>query len=425
MDIALLELAYALAIGLILGLERGWSQRGRAEGQRFAGLRTFTVASLLGGVVTLISQYPSEPIALLFWLFIFASFSTLVIVAHVMEARRDDDVGITTPTALLLTFCLGALCVIGLVEVAVPVAIVVALLLGLKPVLHGWVERLQQRELMAILQMLVISVVVLPLLPNTGYGPGAVINPYLIGWMVVLITGISFVGYFAIKLLGSHRGLLLTGLLGGIASSTAVTLSMAQLGRAQTAGHRLLVATLLIAAGTMFPRMLIEVAVVNRELLTHVIAPLLSMMVVTFIGVGWLVLRGTRDGKATAVTVKNPFDIVTALKFAALLVIILLVAHYAHQYFDAMGIYAVAAISGLSDVDAITLSMAKMAKGDTNGGGITAEVATYAIVLAASVNTLVKAGLVMSFGHRSMWRATLVVCCIAVLSGWLTLFLLS
>ncbi|MFC7159151.1 MgtC/SapB family protein [Pseudidiomarina halophila] len=240
-----------------------------------------------------------------------------------------------------------------------------------------------------------------------------------------MITGISFVGYFSIKLLGSHRGLLLTGLLGGIASSTAVTLSMAQLGRAQTVGHRLLVATLLIAAGTMFPRMLIEVAVVNRELLTHVTGPLLSMMVVSLIGVGWLVLRGTRDGQPTAVTVKNPFDIITALKFAALLVIILLVAHYAHQYFDANGIYAVAAISGLSDVDAITLSMAKMAKTDTVAGGISADVATYAIVLAASVNTLVKAGLVISLGHRSMWRPTLLVCSAAVLVGWFTLFLLS
>ncbi|MDN7126222.1 MgtC/SapB family protein [Pseudidiomarina sp. 1APR75-33.1] len=424
MELALLELAYALAVGLIIGLERGWSQRGRAEGQRFAGLRTFAVASLFGGVVTLLSQHLAAPPAYLIWLISFGCFSLLVIVAHLLEVRRDDDVGITTPTTLLLTFCLGAMCLVGQVEIAVPVAIVVALLLGLKPVLHGWVEALQQHELLAILQMLVISVVVLPLLPNTGYGPGDVINPYLIGWMVVLITGISFVGYFSIKLLGQARGLLVTGLFGGIASSTAVTLSMAHLGRQQSRSHGFLVAVILLAAGTMFPRMLIEVAIVNRELLPRVAAPLLSMTLVPLIGVLWLFWRGGRNGHHPRVKLKNPFDIITAVKFAGLLVIVLLLAHYAHQYFAASGVYAVAAVSGLTDVDAITLSMAKMA-GASGNYSLELDVAARAIIIAASVNTLVKAALVVMLGHRSMWLITVCVSVLAVLAGWLTLLILG
>lgn len=413
MTMPLLELAYALAVGLIIGLERGWSQRGRGEGQRFAGMRTFAIASLLGGVVTIASERLGGNAALLIWLVVFVAVAALAVVAHVMEARHDADFGITTPLSLLLTFVLGSLCLLELVDVAVSVAVIAALLLGLKPVLHGWLERLQQRELLAILQMLVISVVMLPLLPNKGYGPGEVLNPYLIGWMVVLITGISFVGYFAIKLLGSHRGLMLTGLLGGLASSTAVTLTMAQLGKVQQQGHKLFVAATLLAAGTMFPRMLVEIAVVNQTLLQSLSAALLTMTAVTYSGVAWLVFSKREQASASEISVANPFDIITALKFAALLVVILLVAHYAHEYFDALGVYAVAAISGLSDVDAITLSLAKL-----SSNGLAIDVASQAILLAATVNTIVKVGLIISLGHPAMRLPMVSVALLALVAGW-------
>ncbi len=412
-NMPLLELAYALAVGLIIGLERGWSQRGRGEGQRFAGMRTFAIASLLGGVVTLVSERVGGNYALLVWLAVFVAVAALAVVAHVIEARHDADFGITTPLSLLLTFVLGSLCLLDLVDVAVSVAVIAALLLGLKPVLHGWLERLQQRELLAILQMLVISVVMLPVLPNQGYGPGEVLNPYLIGWMVVLITGISFVGYFAIKLLGSHRGLMLTGLLGGLASSTAVTLTMAQLGKVQQHGHKLFVAATLLAAGTMFPRMLVEIAVVNQTLLQSLAAALLTMTGVTYLGVAWLVFGKQEQAAASEISVANPFDIITALKFAALLVVILLVAHYAHQYFDALGVYAVAAISGLSDVDAITLSLAKL-----SSNGLAIEVASQAILLAATVNTIVKVGLIISLGHPAMRAPMVLIALVALIAGW-------
>lgn len=408
-----LALAYALAVGLIIGLERGWSQRDKSEGQRFAGLRTFAITSLLGGLLPLLTHVLPETFVLVLWVAVFFSITALVVVAHLLEARQTSDFGITTELALLLTFLLGSLCAIGLVEIAVPAAVIAAFLLSLKPLLHGWLERLQQRELFAILQMLLISVVLLPLLPNEGIGPGNVINPYLVGWMVVLITGISFVGYFAIKVLGSHRGILLTGLLGGLASSTAVTLSLSRIGKVQQQGHKLLVAAILLAAGTMFPRMLLEVAVLNQELLRSLFWPLTAMMLVTYVGVFYLIRRARQGAKAVHIGIDNPFDIVTALKFAALLVVILILAHYAHEYFDALGIYAVAAISGLTDVDAITLSLAKM-----SGNGLSDTVAVPAILLAASVNTAVKVGLVATLGHPNMRLASGAIAGCALAAGW-------
>lgn len=408
-----LALAYALAVGLIIGLERGWSQRDKSEGQRFAGLRTFAITSLLGGLLPLLTHVLPETFVLVLWVAVFFSITALVVVAHLLDARQTSDFGITTELALLLTFLLGSLCAIGLVEVAVPAAVIAAFLLSLKPLLHGWLERLQQRELFAILQMLLISVVLLPLLPNQGIGPGNVINPYLVGWMVVLITGISFVGYFAIKVLGSHRGILLTGLLGGLASSTAVTLSLSRIGKVQQQGHKLLVAAILLAAGTMFPRMLLEVAVLNQELLRSLFWPLTAMMLVTYVGVFYLIRRARQGAKAVHIGIDNPFDIVTALKFAALLVVILILAHYAHEYFDALGIYAVAAISGLTDVDAITLSLAKMSV-----NGLSNTVAVPAILLAASVNTAVKVGLVATLGHPNMRLASGAIAGCALAAGW-------
>ncbi len=414
-----LALAYALAVGLIIGIERGWSQRDKSEGQRFAGLRTFAITSLLGGILPLLVHVLPETFVLVLWVAVFFSITALVVVAHLLEARQTSDFGITTELALLLTFLLGSLCAIGLVEVAVPTAVVAAFLLSLKPLLHGWLERLQQRELFAILQMLLISVVLLPLLPNEGTGPGNVINPYLVGWMVVLITGISFVGYFSIKVLGSHRGILLTGLFGGLASSTAVTLSLSRIGKVQEQGHKLLVAAILLAAGTMFPRMLVEVAIINTELLQQLLGPLLAMMVVTYLGVFYLIRRAKQTAIVVHVGIDNPFDIVTALKFAALLVVILILAHYAHQYFDALGIYAVAAISGLTDVDAITLSLAKM-----SANGLADTIAVPAILIAASVNTAVKMTMVAALGHPAMRLASGFIAGLALAAGWLTWWVL-
>jgi len=403
------RLAVALAIGLLIGTERGWRERESAEGVRVAGVRTFGLVALLGAVWGLVSARFGEVLLG----FAFLAFAALVAAAFLLSAREDRDYGITTAVAALLTFALGALAAAGEMLVAAATAVVVSTLLGLKPVLHSWLRRLQQRELYAVFKLLLISIVLLPVLPNRGYGPWQAINPFEIWLLVVLIAGISFVGYFAVKIVGTRRGLPLTGLFGGLASSTAVTLSFSRLGRQHPAAQNLLAAGVILAAGTMFPRMLLEVWVVNAALLPVVAAPLAAMTVVSYTAVPWLLYAGRgADTQAQPLQVDNPFELLPALKFGLLLVVILLLAEAARAMAGDAGLYVVAAISGITDVDAITLSIARMARGDVPAG-----VAGLAIVIAAVVNTAVKAVLVTVICRGAMARRVVLSLGLAIVAA--------
>ncbi len=385
------RLGVALALGLLIGIERGWHERSAAEGQRVAGVRTFGLISLLGAVWALLADELGEVVLAL----AFLAFAALIVSAHVLDVHNDRDYGITTSVAALLTFALGAAAARGYLNIAAASAVVATTLLGLKPILHHWLEQMEQRELFAIFKMLLISVVLLPVLPNQGYGPWQALNPYEIWWLVVLIAGISFAGYFAVRIAGSSRGIIITGLFGGLASSTAVTLSFARLARQNPGTQALLAAGVVLAAGTMFPRMLLEVSVVNRQLFPTVSLPLLGMMAVCFLAVPVLLMRPGSKEKLGAMRFQNPFELLPALKFGLLLVVVVLAAEGFQQWFGDTGLFAVAAISGISDVDAITLSVARLARGDLDN-----KVAVQSIVIAASINTLIK-GLIVSVICRS------------------------
>lgn len=223
-----LRLGLALAIGLLLGLERGWHGRTAAEGDRIAGIRTFALTGLLGGVSAWLATVTTPVFSALAML----ALGGLLAVSYWVRLRSDDDLGLTTEIALLLTFALGVAAVTGPMAPTAAVAVVAALLLSMKPTLHRWVRQIERFELEALFKLALISVVVLPLLPNQGYGPGQVLNPYLLWWAVVFVAGLSFVGYIAIRVLGARLGILATGLFGGIASSTATTLALSRLVRA-------------------------------------------------------------------------------------------------------------------------------------------------------------------------------------------------
>lgn len=402
------RLAVALAVGLLIGLERGWHEREAGEGARIAGLRTFGLIGLLGALWALLGGELGEVVLG----FAYFAFALLVVAAHILDVRSDRDYGITTAVAALLTFALGALAALGHTTVTAAAAVVIATLLGFKQLLHSWVAQIEQRELYAIFKMLLISVVLLPVLPNQGYGPWQAINPYETWLMVVLIAGISFVGYFAVKIAGSRRGIVITGLFGGLASSTAVTLSFAKIGKQNLSVQHLLAAGVILAAGTMFPRMLLEISVINHELLPALIAPLGGMMVVSYLTLPLLLLRKAKQERIEAVTIKNPFEMAPALKFGLLLVAVILLAKWFQQLFGDAGLYAVAAISGISDVDAITLSVARMAR-----EGLEANVAASAIVIAACVNTMVKGLLVGVICRGAMARQVLLTFAITVATG--------
>lgn len=407
------RLGLALGVGLLIGVERGWRDRAAAEGSRIAGVRTLGLVGLLGGLWALLAAELGEALLGV----AFAGLAALMIIAHTMSARADGDVGITTVVAALVTFALGALAVRGHEQIAAAGGVITAGLLSLKPVLHGWLQRLEERELYAVLKLLLISVVLLPVLPDQGYGPWNALNPYAIWWMVVLIAGISFAGYVAMKAVGAQRGIVLGGLFGGLVSSTAVTLNYARLGRER--GHQtVLAAGVLVACGTMFPRILMEVTVINPALLNALAPPLILMTATAFGGALWFWFRQRRDGDAGDMPLHNPLQLSTAVQFGLLLAAVMLLAEALRAWLGEAGIYLLAGVSGISDVDAITLSMARMAQGD-----LPAEVATRAIVLAAVVNTLVKGGLALVIGGAGMGARILPVFIGAVALGGLGLFL--
>lgn len=387
------RLGAALALGLLVGLERGWRHRERDEGERVAGIRTFALLGLLGGVAGLLSEPPLHIVLAT----AFAALAAVMIVGHVISQRTVSDVGITGVIAALLTFAFGAMAVLELTALALAAAVVTTALLGIKPVLHRWVARMQEKELFATLKLLLISVVVLPLLPNEGYGPWAALNPYRIWWMVVLIAAISYVGYFAMKLLGERKGIMATGAFAGLVSSTALTVNYSRLARREGSSQDLLAAGILVAGATVFPRILVVTTIFNRELALGLLWPILVVTVVNY-AAAFVFWRRDRKGQADdSIDVPNPFELRPALVFALLLAAIMLLSRVLSEQFGDAGIYLLAAVSGVADVDAITLSIASMTNDD-----LAVAVGTLGVLIAAFVNTLVKAFLALGIGGRAL-----------------------
>ncbi|MES1943590.1 hypothetical protein PC39_05730 [Salinisphaera sp. PC39] len=408
-------LGIALALGLLVGLERGWHEREAAEGRRIAGIRTFALIGLLGGLAQMLGRSAGPatlPVA-------FAALAAILLVAHALESLRDRDAGITTLVAALLTFLLGALAVAGHAEVATAAAVVSGLILGSKPRLHAALQRISEDELRAVFKLLLISLVALPLIPDRGYGPGGVLNPYEIWWLVVLIAALSSTGYFAMRLAGPGRGLMLTAALGGLASSTALTLSFARLHRRAAGLHAPLSAGILLACAMMFPRIWVETALVRPSLTPALTAPLVVMAAVAAAALLWRRPGRSDSPGDVARTLANPFELRTALQFGVLLAGVMLLSHYGRIHFGDEGVYLVAAIAALSDVDAITLALARAA-----GGDLDAEVARRAIVLSAAVNTLTKGVIAAAIGGPRMWRSTALPLALAGAAGIATTYLI-
>ncbi len=386
-------LGVALAIGLLIGVERGWTGRGAQEGGRVAGVRTYGLIGLLGGALATLPQYLGA------WLLglAFVGLAGLLATVYAVNRRHGGDVGITSLVAGLLTFVLGALAATGEVVIAVAAAVITTLLLSYKPLLHSWVRALEGEELRAGIKLLLISVVLLPILPNQGYGPGQVLNPYQIWWMVVLIAVISFVGYFAIKIGGTRRGALFTGLFGGLASSTAVTLHFSRTSRRDPSLAPVMAMGILLACGTMFPRMLLVSSVLNGDLFKLMLVPATIMALIVYLPA----LRHWRSqahvASSTTSPLKNPLELVPAVSFGLLLALVLLLGKALQSGFGETGVLSLAAASGVADVDAITLSLARMSQDD-----LALHVAVMGVVVAASINSLVKAGMATFIGGRDV-----------------------
>lgn len=387
-------LSVALAIGLLIGIERGWQEREAGEGERVAGVRTYGLIGLLGGGSSLLAEQFGSLVLGLGFIGLAGALTT----GYVVYLRRgDEDVGITSLVTGLLTFVFGALAAMGEVAVAAAFAVVTTLLLSYKPVLHRWVSALEAKELRAGIKLLLISVVLLPILPNLGYGPWEALNPYEIWWMVVLIAAISFVGYFAIKIAGARRGIVFTGLFGGLASSTALTLHFSRMSRRDAALAPMLATGVLLACGTMFPRMVLVASVLNPDLFKPLLVPAAVMALLTYLP-ALMYWRAQSHQKTEAVSpLKNPLELKTALSFGLLLALVMLLGKALQNWFGEAGVLALAAASGVADVDAITLSLARMSQDD-----LVMRVAVTGILIAAAVNSLVKGGMATFVGGRKI-----------------------
>ena len=398
----------ALGLGMLIGLER---ERTRGEERTFAGVRTFSLVALLGATSVFAGIQAGIP-----WIVgvVFLAVVAVVAVAYYVTAK-GGSVGATTEISLLLTFFIGSMCAWNQVGVAGAVTVAAMLLLALKGWLHNLARHIEASDVEATLKFAIITLIVLPLVPNTNFGPEGleVINPYKTWLMVVLIAGLNFLGYVLVKVVGREHGLGITGLLGGLVSSTAVTLSFSQRSRVEPGLAPVLALAILLAWTVMFFRVVLEVGVVNISLVKDLALGMVLMGSVSLAICFLLWRRGRRTEKAEVDSGRNPFELGDAIKFGALFAVVIFAASVAQAYFGDTGLYLAGALAGLTDVDAIALSMANLAREDP----ASSDAAARTIVIAVISNTMVKCGMAIWLGAPSMRRTMIPITGALALAG--------
>ena len=402
--------AAALLIGALIGLEREFVQQRSGE-QEFGGIRTFALMSLLGAVAAFLTDQYGP----LIFLAVYLGLILLLWASLLASSMRGVEEGITTEVTALLVPLFGAMMIWNQPAVAAALGVITALILALKPRLHGAARRMSAEDLRATLEFSIITAVVLPLLPNEGFGPFGVLNPFQIWLLVVFISGIGFLGYVLMKYLGPERGIGITGLLGGLASSTATTLSFAGRSKTNAGLSTVLAQGILLASCVMFPRVLIEVAVVNPALVRQVVVPLATMLIAGVIAVYILQRRGRAEEKADhgGVELSNPLRLKTAITFGLVFAVVLVAVEAANEYFGSAGVYIASILAGITDVDSITLSVSNLSL----KGLLDPRVAAIAIILATIMNTIAKAVMAMVLGTPRLRRLVSRAFGLVVLAG--------
>ncbi len=407
------RLGLALALGFVIGLERGWKERDEGEGHRTAGIRTFSLIGLLGGVFGILSLGGDR-------ILIAAGFVlTGAVLAVFMwrEGERQGDYSATTLIAALLTFMLGALAVLGDMAIAAGAGVAAVGLLAYKRQLHGFLARVTWAELRSGLLLAAMTFIALPLLPNRALDPWGALNPHELWLVTILIAAVSFLGYVAVKLVGPSRGLVLAAAVGGLVSSTVVTLTLAKLARDNAARVPLLTGSILASGAVMLLRVLVLAGVINLSLALALAVPLLAAALFQAFAAVLLIGRDGRSGdKPEGLVHKNPFLLSEVLRFGAMLAAVMLAAGIAQSIYGNSGLMAVAAISGLADVDAVTLSVAGM--GPASRAGVAA------ILIAISVNNIAKSAYAWYAGGGRLGLFLLVLNLAAIAAAALAFFLL-
>lgn len=387
------SLGTALGLGLLVGLQREWVR------DRVAGIRTFALIGLFGGLAGLIGQVHGS------WAIAAALLAcAAVVISGNQVAPREEhpDAGMTTEVAVLVMFAIGVVAAMGQRLIAVTCAGTMMVLLESKEPLHGMVRRIGASDLREIARLVLAGLVILPLLPNRGIGYLGVLNPFKAWLMVVLIVGVSLAAYLIGKFVGGSRGTVAAGILGGLISSTATTAGIARRSRAAGVPGRSLAAIVLTASAVVFVRVLVEALLVAPEHWRGMLPPVAAMMVWCAAVAAMAQRLAARSGVPQGEEA-TPSELKGAVMFGLLYVAVLYGVALAKQHFGDAGLYVVAAVSGLTDMDAITLSTARLVA----DGHVAAEVGWRVILLGGLANLLFKALLVLALGARAFVRPAL------------------
>jgi uncharacterized membrane protein (DUF4010 family) len=387
--------AVAVGIGLLIGLERGWRTREETAGSRTAGIRTFAISGLLGGIIGALGQAIGGVGGGLAVGLGFAAYAGVMAAFCLEENRADKVFSATTAIAAMATFGLGAYALMGDMRAAAALAVATAAILALRESIHGLVKALTWPELRSALVLLAMTFIALPIIPSDPVGPFGGVNLREVWIIAIVLAGVSFAGYAAVKYFGAQLGILLAGAAGGLASSTAVTVTNARRAAAGEGSPHLLAAGVALASGTMFLRVCVLVAFVNASLLP-LVAPALvaAALAATAFALFATYGRGAGSQKQRDIKFRNPFGFWMVVGFAVFLGIVIVCGRVLGEAFGAAGAIIASAVVGLADVDAVTVSMARLAPQT-----LSARDAALAILAAVATDTISKIGIGAAIGH--------------------------
>ncbi|MCX8083880.1 MAG: MgtC/SapB family protein [Calditerrivibrio sp.] len=386
-----IDLIIAMGLALLIGLERGWHYKDEDEGKRIAGIRTFAIT----GIYASISTYLALKINIYIFLVAFLSFAFIMAVIF-SQGKREEDRGITTEISLLATFIISASAAFGYRYVSSASAVIMVLLLSLKPQIHSFLKRIDFAELLSLFKFLVLIAVIYPLLPDKPLGNWTAIKYTDIFKVVIVLSFISFAGYVMIKLAGSKKGVFLSSILGGLVSSTAVTINLSNFYRENENNPKLYIYGILSSWAVMFLRVIVLVTIFSDFITLKVGFIMISMVVSILISI-MLMKKEVDRAEGAEIVLKNPMDLASSIKFALLLTFIIFLAEKSKELFGSYGLVMISIISGISDVDAITIYLSKLSQEQ-----LFQRVAVLGIYLAVMVNTVVKTVIVFYIGGSKL-----------------------
>lgn len=413
-------LLFSLSLGALVGLIRQWADRsevgedGSAESS--AGLRTYALWSFLGALAVYCGVHFHS------WTFpiILTLFGSYLIVGYVVEHAGKGGIGLTSYAAGLITFLMGAMVMWGEIRIAIAIAAALGVLIAAKQSTHAFTRHIRPEDVRIALQFLVVTGLILPIVPNAGVGPADAINPYKIWWMVVLISGLGFAGYMGIRLMGAKAGILMTGVAGGFASSTATTLALSRASKQMPELSTSLGLGILLACTIMFARVWAVVLTLHSELAIALVLPFCLMAAPGVVTLLVVLVRGAKQQTIETPELTNPLSLSVAIKFALLYAVIVLLVTLSQQWSADKGLYLVSFVSGLTDMDAIALSLTDMVK----QGTVALQLAAKGIVVGAIANTLFKAAFAIYAGSRELRGVIWIGMGSMVLAGGVSWFIL-